>query len=254
MSDDSLRIASAVSLVLQLASPDVSLCANGDTGRALPIVASAGIGPTMDVATDGDLLFAVGQGRLSVLDIRQRAAPKLLGALAGLGQVRQVAVHEGVAYVTAREDGLFLIDVSRPDSPQLLSHYDTIELATGHHRRDLPCEEPGDPGYGGGHGLEIFDVTDPGQPQFAGRVKLPPLYRLGYDMWRVTVGERFAFVADTFNGVFVVDVSEPHTPRVVARGHLPHVPERGDPSPAAGVALTASTAPRRSSSPKAICP
>jgi hypothetical protein len=338
MFTESLRIVSAVSLVLQFASPVASRGATEDTVRPLPIVASAGIGPTMDVATDGDLLFAVGQGRLSVLDIHQPAKPKLLGTLAGLGQVRQVTVYEGVAYVTAREDGLFLIDVRRPDSPQLLSHYDTIELATGiavsgpvafvacrncgvelvdvtdgrqprhlstirvgeaqsvavrdgilyagvwatrevaicdvrnprrprllakapldgygdgvavqghycyaatgHHRRGLPSEKPGDPGYGGGHGLEIFDVADPGQPQFVGRVKLPPLYRLGYDMWRVTVGERFAFVADTFNGVFVIDITEPQAPRVVARGQLPQVPERGDPSPTAGIAVAEGT-------------
>jgi len=36
-----------------------------------------------------------------------------------------------VAYVTARADGLYIFDVSALETPRLLSHYDTIELATG---------------------------------------------------------------------------------------------------------------------------
>ena len=55
----------------------------------------------------------------------------MLGQLGGLGNTRQVVVSRNVAYVTAREDGLFVVDVAQPTQPKLLCHYDPIELATG---------------------------------------------------------------------------------------------------------------------------
>jgi len=100
-------------------------------GPELPIVATLGCGPAMDVAPEGNYLYAVGGGQLHVAQLDDPARPKLVGQIGGLGNVRQIAVREGIAYVTAREDGLFIVDVRRPERPELLCHYDTIELATG---------------------------------------------------------------------------------------------------------------------------
>jgi hypothetical protein len=57
------------------------------------------------------------------------------------------------------------------------------------------------------------------------------------DMWDVKVTDRHAFVADTYNGALVVDISKPSEPHVVAHRGLPFIAERNDPSPAAGLAL-----------------
>lgn len=294
---------------------------------------NVGIGPVMDVAATSSHLYAVGGGRLHVLDHSQPDAPRVIGRLSGLGNVRQIAVQDGIAYITSREDGLFLVDVRRPDRPVVASHYDTIELATGiavsgsvaavanrlagvefvdvsdpnrprhlstvrvgeaqsvafkdgylvagvwhsnelaivdarnprrpklvakapldghgdgvsirgslalvatgHHSRARPAAKPDDPGFGRGHGLEIFDVSDPTRPRFLSRLKLPPLYRLGMDMWGVEAAGDYAFVHDTYNGLFVVDVRDPAKPRCLAHCQLPVVKERGDPSPVAGLA------------------
>ena len=308
---------------------ELSMC-----GEELSILNELGVGACMDAEVVGRMLYVIGRGKLHVADVSDAASPKLVGSLGGLGHVRQLCVKHGVAYVTAREDGLFLVDVTTPDRPRLLSHYDTVELATGiavsgdvafvacrtagvelvdvsdpagprhlstvrtgeaqsvdardgilyagvwgslelvvcdasdprkpsliaraeldgygdgvdvrgdycyvatgHHSRESPRKNPGDPGYGKGHGLEIFDVSDPARPQLVGRVKFPPLYRLGMDMWGVTATDGHAFVADTYNGVFVVDISDPSEPRIVARRQLPLVEGRDDPSPVGGFAV-----------------
>ncbi len=102
-----------------------------DFGRKLTIVRSLGLGGSMDAAVDGDTLYVVGRGNLHAADVSDPAAPRIVGRLTGLDNTRQIEVRRGVAYVTAREDGLFVVDVASPHAPALLSHYDTIELATG---------------------------------------------------------------------------------------------------------------------------
>ncbi len=302
-------------------------------GKELPILRDAGVGPCMDVCVEGKFAYAIGRGKLHVLDISDPARPRPVGELAGLGNVRQIVARRGVAYVTAREDGLFVIDVHDPASPKLLRHYDTIEfatgvaisgdvlfvacrnygvelidvtrpaaprhlsvvrtgeaqsvvarngylyagvwgtsevvtvdarnprrpritarnpldgygdgvdvragrlyVATGHHSR-LPHRQPGDPGFGRGHGLEIFSLADPARPEFLGRIKTPALYQIGMDMWSVAAAGKYAFLADTYNGVFVIDVSDPARPRCVAHRRLPVVKSKKLPSPVAGLAL-----------------
>ncbi len=303
-------------------------------GRELPIVGQLGCGPAMDVALDGDRLYAIGGGCLYVADATDPAAPKIIGKLGGLGSVRQIVVRNGVAYITSREDGLFVVDVRHAERPELLCHYDTIELATGiavsgdvafvacrncgvelidvrdprrpihmstvrtgeaqsvtarhgilfagvwgtsevvvcdvrdpwhprilskvpldgygdgvevhgkycfaatgHHSRATPRKNEGDPGFGRGHGMEIFDVEDPGQPRFVARIKLPVWYRIGMDMWDVIPSGRHAFVADTYNGVFVIDVADVSQPRLVAHCQLPIRPGKNDPTPVGGMAI-----------------
>jgi hypothetical protein len=301
----------------------------------------------MDAAVEGDTLYVIGRGSLHAADISDPAAPRIVGRLTGLGNTRQIEVHRGVAYVTAREDGLFLVDITKPDSPARLCHYDTIELATGialsgdvafvacrtagvelvdvsdpgqpvhlstvrtgeaqsvcarngvlyagvwgsrelvicdvgdpyrpavisrtpldgygdgvavrgkhcfvatgHHARGWRYRD-GDasPQFGAGHGLEIFDVSDPAEPVFVSRVKTRRFYRIGMDMWDVMVAGDYAFLGDTYNGAFVVDVSEIEKPRFVGHLQLAPVPGTVDglatgerlPAPVGGIALAKDT-------------
>ncbi len=300
--------------------------------RPLDRVESLGMGPAMDVQYYRGKVYAIGEGSLRWYDTRVAASETAVQrTVNGLGHVRQLCVQDDIAYVTVREDGLFVVDVVRQ---QVLAHYDTIELATGiavagnvafvacrtagvelvdvsqpqsprhlstirtgeaqslcvqgsvlyagvwgagelvicdvadcyaptvlaraklkgygdgvavrgdyafvatgHHRKGQEAARPEDPGYGQGHGLEILDVSDPGHPVAVSRVEFPQLYRLGMDMWDVRVAGDRAYVADTYNGVFVVDISQLQAPRVVARYQLPFVERRADPSPAAGVSV-----------------
>jgi hypothetical protein len=295
-------------------------------GAEFPIVAKAGTGPVMDVAVVGKHAFAIGQGTLYSLDITVPAKPRILGELSGLGSVRQIEVHDGIAYITSRQDGLFIVAVDNPAQAKLLNHYDTVEFATGvalsgkilavacrnygvelidvsdpsqpshistvrtgeaqslvarngylyvgvwgsselvvvdfknpwqpeitaklpldgygdgvdvegdyvyvttgHHSRESPHQKSGDPGFGKGHGLEVFEIKDPAQPKFVSRVKFPPLYIIGNDMWDVTIANGHAFVADTWNGMFIVDVADPQNMKIVGHCKPPTDKEGGKP-------------------------
>lgn len=315
-----------------LAAPQAPEASSEPTayGQELPIANDLGIGMTADVAVTGNTLFAVGGGVRGVLyaaDLSDPAKPKVISRFPGLGHVRQMIVRNGVAYVTAREDGLFLIDVRKPAQPALLSHYDTIELATGlalsgtvafaacrqcgvelvdvsnprrpahlstihvgeaqsvasrdgymyagvwgtrelvvcnvqdprrpmrvasaeldgfgdgvtvrgslcyvatgHHAR-IPGNgrpQPNESAFGRGHGLEIFDIANPAAPRWLSRIKTPPRYRIFMDMWGVKISGHHAYLADTYNGIFVIDVSDPSHPRFVAHRQLSEVAALGE--------------------------
>jgi hypothetical protein len=270
----------------------------------------------MDVTIEGGHAYAIGNRSLNVLDITQPGRPRTIGKTSGLGRVRQIVVDSGFAYITSREDGLFIVDVRDGANPKLISRYDTIEFATGvcksgdvlfvacrqfgvelidvsdpvspqhlstvrtgeaqsvverngylyagvwasselvsvdvrnpwlpritsrvpldgygdgvdvhgdylfaatgHHSRRRPRAKPGDPGFGHGHGMEVLDITDPSSPKvIAGAVvKFPPAYNIRHDMWGVTIANDHAFVSDTHNGVFVLNVRDPRRPQFV--GH-----------------------------------
>ncbi len=288
------------------------------------------VGACIAAEVVGNRLYAIGRGVFYALDITTPAKPKLLGQLSGLGTTRQLFIKDNIAYVTARQDGLWLVDISDPAKPSLISHYDTVEMATGiwvsgsvgfiatrcygveivdvsnprkvrhvstlktgeaqscwardgllyigdwaprkllvadvknprqpvivgeglldgygdggclrgkycfaatgHHSR-APTKEEAE---GKGHGLEIFDVSNPQQPVFVSRVKFPVHYSIFNDMWRARVAGDHCVVADTNNGLFVVNIRDIAKPVIVAHAQLPFEPKREMFDPVGGVAL-----------------
>ena len=309
-------------------------------GRRLRLRSSIPLPGCADVAVspDGALAYAVYRGGLVVYALEKDAPPAELGRVEGLCGCRQIAVSEGIAYVTARQDGLFIADVRDPQKPALLCHRDTLELATGvcaaqklclvtnrhmgveiwdvsdpaapvycaaflageaqsvcmdggyayvgdwvnrrvwiaeitdphnprivssfqidgyadgifvrgglcfaaggHHSaalknrrkyKDYPYMTPQmlQDGYGCGHGLTLFDVSVPDAPEFLSEVKFPPLFGK-VDTWRVTASGGFAYAADSHNGVFAVDISDPLHPFIAAHYPLPFTdPQAGQPA------------------------
>lgn len=308
---------------------------DSEFGTKLSIAANLGIGPTQDVAIEGNRLYAIGKGQLHILDASNPKKPTLLGSVSGLGSVRQIIIRDSVAYISSRQDGLFVVDASVPSKPVLRYHYDTIEfatglaisgdilfvacrhygvelvdisnpylpehlstvrtgeaqsvvardgflyvgvwgssevvtvnyqdpfnpvvtsrapldgfgdgvdvegkylyVATGHHSKEQPRKKPGDPGFGKGHGLEVFDLSDPAEPKWLSRIKFPPLYQIGNDTWRVTVTNGHAFVTDTHNGFFLIDVIDPLAMQFSARLELPFVESKNIRGYVGGLALT----------------
>ena len=304
-------------------------------GKTLREVDTIDVKGCTDACVVGDTLYTIGRGRLKVFSLADAAHPKLLGTIGRLGNTRQVEVSDGIAYVTARSDGLFLIDVRNAAQPELLSHFDTIEMATGiwltgktalvalrtygvqfvdvsdpkaprhlsvvrtgeaqsvvardgiayvgvwgsrelvicdirnprkpsiisktrldgygdgvwvrgrycfvatgHHAGGLKKRDAADPSYGAGHGLDIFDVSNPTKPVFISRIKMPRFYHIGMDMWDVAVAGDMAYVSDTHNGFFIVDISDITQPHFVGHRQLPYNSKRKLCSPNAGFATT----------------
>lgn len=88
-------------------------------------------------------------------------APQRLATVSGLGgAVRQIEVCGNYAYITAREDGLFIVDITNPAKPFLCTQYATVEFATGlavnQNVVAVSCRS---------FGTELIDVTNPAEPR-----------------------------------------------------------------------------------------
>ncbi len=289
----------------------------------------------MAVCLEGNRLYAGGGPDLYVLDVAEPLKPKLLGHVDGLAGVRQIAVRNGMAYISAREAGLWIVDATDPARPRVRSRFDCCELATGvdvagdvvflgqrqngvefidvsdpdnpahiamrktdesqsvkyrggyvysgdwgtgkltvfdardmrnirqvayedlwgfgdgvwlkgkylyaatgHHAKNRdPATLPfagvdsetlrlyggAGPGAGCGHGLDVFDVSDPVRPKRVGRADYPPFYARGLDMWtpRTSANSDIVFCAATHNGLFAVDCADQANPKVVDRWTAP---------------------------------
>ena len=136
-------------------------------------------------------------------------APILRGQLDGLGNTRQIFVKENIAYVTARQDGLWLLDVSNPADPNVISHYDTVEMATG-------IWVSGEVAFVATrqYGVELIDVSDPANPVHLSMLKTGE----AQSCW---ARDGFLYVGDWAPKKLVVaDVRNPRVPRIVGEALL----------------------------------
>lgn len=203
------------------------------------------------VALSGNVLFVACRiYGVEIIDVTRPSHPAHLG-IARTGEAQSVVARNGFLYAGVwGTSEVVAVDVHNPRHPQITARVpldgygDGVDVragrlyvATGHHSRLQPRGKEGDPGFGHGHGLEIFSLADPAKPTFLARIKMPPLYEMGMDMWSVTATDKYAFLADTYNGVFVIDASDPENPAVVARRRLPLVKAKKRPDPVGGLAV-----------------
>lgn len=176
------------------------------TGRELEAV-PLGLGPTPDVTVVDGRVYAITSDSLVILD---GESLEILGRLEGLLSTRQVAVCGTVAVVTAREAGVYVVDVSDATAPRLASHYDPVEFATGVHlaRPDLAiltCRH---------YGLEFVDLTRPEAPRFHSSILIG-------EAQSVTSRGTIAYAGAWFEKELVlVDFADPSAPRIVGRSAL----------------------------------
>jgi hypothetical protein len=202
------------------------------------------------LAISGNVLFVACRNfGVELVDVSKPDRPRHLSTVR-TGEAQSVVTRNGWLYAGVwGTSEVVVADVRNPRQPRIAArapldgYGDGVDVrgnllfvATGHHSR-APHREEGDPGFGRGHGLELFDISDPAKPAFLSRVKFPKCYQLGNDMWGVMVSGSHAFVADTYNGVFVVDVSDPRKPVVIANRQLPIVESRKLPGFVGGLAL-----------------
>lgn len=135
-------------------------------------VALEGIDTTqaMACAMEGTRLY-VGGDYLAVFETKDDPLhPKLLGQTKEMAKVRQVAVQDGIAYVVARENGVWIVDCRDPARPKTLSQFTTPSNCTGVDAAGPVCFIGGS-----GAGLEILDVSDLAHPQQIAAFKQDPM-------------------------------------------------------------------------------
>ena len=266
-----------------------------------------------------NFLYTAGEEGFTVYDLKNPAHPRKLQTMTGFGQCRQMAVSNGILYLTARHFGLWILSLENPASPKVINRFDTVELATGLAVHEnyvfvseriygiemIDCTDPLHPRhlslmlsdeaqsavfhqgklyagewgssrlsvfdysnfyvpkllgqyplggfgdgvaiqddicccatglnspkaghgkvYGDGHGLDIFQLDANGMPIHISRIDFPVLKMKSNDFWSVRIAGKYAFVADTFNGVFQVDISDPFHPVSVGRIELPQISKK----------------------------
>lgn len=287
--------------------------------RVLPVQSLPGSAGAVALCGDGKFLYLAGSGKFQVWKITDHPEnPRRIAELTGLPgwECRQIIVHRGYAYITARNRGLWIVDVRNPERPRKVGSFDTAELATGvdalgdvlfvtlrvfgvqtfdisnpENPRHLTLyrtfeaqsaycsgtvlalgewgnssvllldvSDPGKPvelakiqldgfgdgvfiqngilyaatghharkgtwkeRHGAGHGVELFDISDPRNPKKIGAVKFPKFYSIGNDFWSPRPAGEWLAVADTHNGMFLVDCRDPKAPKVAASLKLPMV-------------------------------
>ena len=183
---------------------------------------------------------------VELVDVSDLEHPRHLSVLK-TGEAQSCWARDGLLYIGDwAPKKLLIADVHNPLQPQMIGEAELdgygdggclrgkyCYAATGHHSRALRIEDRD----GTGHGLEIVDVSNPLQPRRVAGVKFPPSYVIYNDMWASRVAGDFCVAADTWNGVFVVNVADVEHPRIVAHAVLPTSDYYDKPDPVGGIAL-----------------
>jgi hypothetical protein len=195
---------------------------------------------------------------LGVLDVTNIAEPTLRGSFKTPGQAKNVAVVGSRVAVADHMSGVDFIDVSNPAKPTSLGsfflegyardvaasgpHVYAIDAPTGVYVFDLTKQAPLEPlsaqqsatapasielsdaaasqklaclvGVGGT--LQVYDVSKPAAPVRVATYRAPKSRPV-----RATMHGSFAYVADAFEGLHVVDLSTPATPRLAGTFKTP---------------------------------
>ncbi len=121
------------------------------------------------------------------------------------GSAEDIEIQGNVAAIATYGTGLFLVDISQPDSPAILGQYDTDGQASKvAFSGNLALVADGS------KGLQVIDISDQTKPIL--------LANYPTDAWTYSVAVRGnnAFLADGRNGLQIIDLNNPSTPQLVA--------------------------------------
>ena len=147
-------------------------------------------------------------GTFRILDPVRPEEP--IAVMTGLGNLRQIEISEvsgrTIAAITARENGLWIIDMTVPASPFVTCHYDSVELATGVTFSGkylfIGCRS---------FGVEVMDISDPDNPRHITSIRAGEVQSLKVAngiLYTGSWGER---------EVNVIDVSDLNSPRTLSK-------------------------------------
>lgn len=163
---------------------------------------------------------------VEIIDVTDPAHPRHL-SLIRTPEAQSAAYSDGRLYVGDWSVGhLTVIDVRDRSNPvkitaaQLGGFGDGVAIygdlccaATGLNAKNSEEVEL----VGNGHGLDIFRLDENRLPHHLARLNFPLLQVKTNDFWTVRLAGKEAFVADTHNGVFRVDLSDLTHPRCIGR-------------------------------------
>lgn len=138
---------------------------------SLQLLGSVRTGFVSHVAVGGDYAYMAGIDSLRVADISEPSDPRLIGRVGLPASATGIATNETQVFVVASHAGLQIFDVSSPAEPRFVKSFACRGTAMG-------VDVAGDYVYfvdqlALGAGLHVIDISDPDNPQLAGRANMP---------------------------------------------------------------------------------
>jgi hypothetical protein len=216
----------AVLMAAQLAAPSIQILASAtdhsapapalaaSTGDAagMPDIADLELtgmdsGMAWSTAISGTVAYLAETNHLFSLDVHNPAAPQQLGGYrfrpkgdTEFAQPRRTQVFGSHVFVTHNLDGLLIFDVSNPQQPTLCGTYtDVISL--------YDIDILGSLAYLSGDMFQIVDISAPCSPTLVYSSDLHP--------WKVAISGTRLYVGTAYDGVSILDVSDPTHPMLL---------------------------------------
>lgn len=178
------------------------------------LVGSTAVGAAVNdlVRVDAHTLLAGGGDQVSVIDLTDPAAPVVTGSATVDGLVYGVAARGDLACATLYHHGLATLDIADPFAPAVLDSVDTDGLALA----VAMTERYAYVAQGNETNLAVVDLVAPADLQVVA------LHEGLDDAYGITVADGVAYLAASWAGCELVDVTDPTSPR-----HLGLLPSPG---------------------------
>ena len=188
--------------IYKMSNPDIRLCRYGqyNLGESKEFqLSNVDSTACRDLVISGDYNYVLFKNELRV----QGKNDEVIGTLSGLGNtVHMCAVNEKTLAITARENDVYLVDVSDAANPKIVSTYDGMDLETGISSNGqylFICSR-----Y---YGVEIVDISNINRP-----VTCSVVYTGGECIECAIEGSKLYISNWNLKKVFVFDVSNPNKP------------------------------------------
>ncbi|MEE9553517.1 MAG: hypothetical protein V3W18_04395 [candidate division Zixibacteria bacterium] len=139
---------------------------------------------------------------LEVIDVSNLENPLNVGSCETPNNGFDLFVSGNYAYIPAGYEGLQIIDVSDPNEPAYIQTFQEI--------KGFPIYISGEYMYLAGGTISIFDISNPLNP-----ISIGSCY-LNYRAEDIYVSNGLAYVAESYGGLEIINVSDPGNPRPIA--------------------------------------
>lgn len=180
-------------------------------------------GEVYDLAVQGTYAYLGIGVELAVLDLTNPAHPQRAGYVILPSWVQAVAVAGHYAYA-AGNYAMWVVDVSDPTDPRIVGHYENSAFDESASPQDLITD--GDMVYlTNGMALKVLDVRDPTQPKEISSYRFFDIPVNQVRHLAVSGHTLYAAVPATGSGttgqLLVLDIADPHQPRVIMTLSMP---------------------------------
>jgi hypothetical protein len=179
---------------------------------------------------DGNYAYvAAGYYGLRIIDVSNPTNPTLTGEYPLEGTAYDVFVSGDYAYV-GDWDTLQVINISDPSAPTLTAGYPIpsadecyvrhIDISGNHAYLNCLCRDDYNTFYAK---LFIINISDPTNPYYVGEYNDVTTFMVSefYAVGSVSIQGKYAYIADGFDGLQVIDISIPSSPSFVADYNTP---------------------------------